>query len=560
MTEPLRVLLYARQSEERPGEDARTSLSLRSQEDRGRQWAADNNAVVLGVVTDHDLRGHDPARPGIRQLLDDAERLRADAVWVLSLSRFARDHILQELVWRDLQARGVTRLISDIESGTDDPFIRGIYGLLHAKSKVEMSAHLRGAFARRARDGGFPTGPTPTGYVRPYRITVTRANGTSYERQTGEPVIEPEGAAFIRQLFDRFDQGESLHAITDDLARAGPGVRGGNWVPRTVKRMLQSPIYVGDILSGGHVVAHNDAWQIVDRAVWDRVQARFTRREPVVKRGTEHWLEGLVEHACGRRMYFQPDRRGKAATAGLEPALPSSKPGDLPLIDMAVEGLPVSCIRRPPIRAIGKAGTAPISGTEQSIPGTYGCRTSWEPLRCAVPRRMIGATLLDTAVRDCLHADLDHLLTPVEAATMAQERFGGNEWRRRRARIETAHTDAHTRWKRNHERFSAGKLPPDVMDAEDARLAEAETTYRDALAALPAPPDPDAIAREYAALTAYRDVLDVMTPDELRTLVTLLGTVIVGPSGVALNYRPAIAELIPAPCVRVVPRNGKGMR
>jgi DNA invertase Pin-like site-specific DNA recombinase len=494
-TAPLRVLAYIRQSEAQAGEDAATSLSLRSQEDRFRQWCADTQAVPLGVIADHDLRGHDPARPGIRQLLDDAERLQADAVWVLSLSRFARDHIYQELTWRDLQSRGVQHLISAIESGTSDPFVRGIYGLMHAKSRTEMSAHLKGAFARRARDGGFPVGVAPLGYIRPHAITITRANGTSYARQTGEPVIDPEAASFVRDLFHRFAAGTGMKQLCRDLS--GETTRhGAVWHTNTLRWILTNPIYVGDIQHTGTVVAHNPAWQIVDRETWDRVQARITANQGKRNNRGErkHWLQNLVYHECGQKAYYQPYGAGRET-------------------------------------------------------GYYGCRTHWAPQKCTAGRRTISAILLAGLVRDCLRHDIGHRPIAATALQMAQDACGGADAALTRKRAERALASAKDRWKRNHERFSAGKLPPEVMDAEDALLAAADDDYTAAIVALPKPPDPEAFARAAEQLTSINQLMDVMTDDELRQTLDPIGVVIVSEAGIHIRYGDRARHLIPCPVV-----------
>lgn len=469
----LRVLIYARQSRERPGEDERTSLSIRSQEDNGRKWAASRGGAVVGVITDHDLRGADPNRPGIQELIAAVTRERANTLWMLALSRLARDVIYQLMLCRDLEKAGIVTMYSEVEGSLDNHFMRTIYGAMNEQSTHQQKVHLKAAFARRARDGGFPTGPTPIGYTRPHRITVHRANGTSYERATGEPAIDPDGAAFVRDLFARFDAGESLHAIAGDLARAGPGVRGGQWVPSTVKKMLRNAIFVGDITHGGHVVAHNDAWQIVDRDLWERVQARLDRGPVIIRHGVaDHWLEGLVWHGCGQRMYYQVDRRDNR--------------------------------------------------------GAFGCRTCWEPIRCDVTPRMMSAAKLAAAVVAQLINDVATRPPLERALQMAQERAGGMDAVRRRAAIERARADATARWRRNHERFSAGKLPPAVMDAEDVRLADAERAYAVALASLPIPPDPAAFRAAYARMTQVAQRIADAPDDRKRVLLESIGHVRVG--------------------------------
>ena len=509
MTERRRAIAYIRQSEQRPGEDEKTSLSLRGQEDVFKQWCEQHDALPVAVVADHDLRGDDPSRPGLRELLDVAERERADVVWVLSLSRFARDHILQELTWRDLQKRGVQHLVSQIESGVDDPFFRGIYGLMHAKTKAEMSGHLRSAFARRAKDGGFPLGTTPIGYRRPHRITVTRANGTRYERETGQPSIDPDGADFVRQLAARVLANDPLTVIADDLNRRGPGPRGGRWRPTTIRRILQSPIYAGDIVHHGVVVHHNPEWAILDRETWNRLQQRFARA-PVIRRGQiDSWLEGLICHACDdgqtRRMYYGA-YTGKSAGHG----------------------------------------------------GSLVCQGQWEKT-CRGERRIIGAHLAEEAVTRCLIADLGDMRTSAAAVAMAHAEIGGTAVAKRRADLDQREADAHARWRRSHERYATGVLPWDVMDEEDARLKESLAAIERDRAALPVPPDESAIRAAAARLSTVRALIAAATGDELRGLLTDLGVAIVSADGIVIRYHEPIRHLLPG-TLTPVPRWGKGLR
>lgn len=558
--EPVRAIAYLRQSAARAGESDTDSLSLRSQEARFRQWCDREGATAVAVVSDHDVRGTVADRPGLDELRRRIVAERPDTLWLFSLSRLARDVVIHFSLIRELHTLGIQHIVSETEGAVTDEFFHGIMALMHSKARTEMSAHLKGAFARRARDGGFPVGPTPIAYRRPHTITVTRANGTSYQRETGEPVIDADGAAFVLDLFERFDAGASLHQLACELAAQGPGPRGGSWTRRTVKRILQSPIYAGDIAHHGTVVAHDDRWQIVPRDLWARVQARM-RRAVVVRneRARGSWLEGLVWHACGQRMYWQrytgasPHRRAKGTAGASYPAVPQNQNGVKDDVGGAVRstGYPV------------ESACAPFAFPHQrlsSIAGQFLCRSYSDTSRCGHGRRIIGARLLETVVRECLLSDLGHLPTPATALETAQERSGGPDGVRTRARIDKALTTAQDRWKRNHERFSAGKLPPDVMDTEDTLLATAERVHAESIAALPQPPDPKRIARAHEELAAMRDVLEHASGERLRVFVEALGTVIVGEDGIGITYMDDAAAFVAVPSRISVPKGGKGFR
>lgn len=506
MTDSPRIVAYLRQSERRPGEDERTSLSLRGQEERAMEYAKRVGGTIIRTITDHDLRGWDATRPGIKELIATVRNERVDIVWLFSMVRLSKDLILQLMICRDLEKAGVAKIVTELEGPIDDPFIRGLYGLMGEKSTRETSLHLRASFARRARDGGFPTGRTPMGYARPHTITIHRANGTSYERQTGEPVIDPEGAAFIRSIFDRFDAGDSLHAIANDLAATGPGPRGGVWSRSSLRALLSAPIYAGDIAHKGVVVAHNDAWAIVPRDQWERVQARLNRLTVVRRDERDSWLEGLVDHACGSRMYFQR-----------------------------------------------------YTGHSAGHGGMFVCRHYASPPRCTLPRTIIGKDLLETAVRQCLLTDLRARRTPTEATRIAQERAGGAQAVRSRAAIDKRLRAAQARWERYDGRFGAGKISGDRMDEEDALLAVAKAEHARAIANLPAPPDPLVIERLADRLHGIASVIARASDARLSALLDELGRVVVSCAGVRIAYVPAVEPLIESHTI-CVPKGGRGLR
>jgi site-specific DNA recombinase len=61
-----------------------------------------------------------------------------------------------------------------------------------------------------------------------------------------------EEAEVIRQIFRRLvEEQRSVRKITEELERAGrPAPRGSHWAPSTVKRLLQSEVYVGRMAFG----------------------------------------------------------------------------------------------------------------------------------------------------------------------------------------------------------------------------------------------------------------------------------------------------------------------
>jgi DNA invertase Pin-like site-specific DNA recombinase len=508
VSDSLKILGYGRQSLSRPGEDQASSLSLRGQADLFRTECERRGWVSVGFITDHDLKGDDPNRPGIHELLERVRSGGVDGIWVTMLNRFSNDYIFQGLAWRNLKALGVDHLISYVEGPVEDEFILGIHGLVSGKRITELRVHLKNAFARRARDGGFPNGAAPLGYKRPNTITATRANGTTYTRETGTPEIDPAGAEIVRRIFALAISGLSLLAIASELDRDGvPTQRGGAWGEHYIAKILRNPIYVGDIAHRGIVVAHNDGWQIIDRETWQRVQ-RTTANRVTIRHGVDHWLEGLVYHSCGHRMYFY----------------------DRPWI-------------------------APDRGI-------YVCRASkWVPsIACRADHTSLTIGVLEPAVRQCLERDLANVTPADEALRIAQEQAGGDQALKMRSALDKRLAAAEARWARNHERFSEGKLPPATMDVEDARLEAERAAIAAARTALPQSPDAVEIARIGVFLRSLASALPEMSDTRLRAMLMELGTVHVNGNQISIRYGIDPFEVFIKPSVVAISRWGRNKR
>ena len=494
MTDTIRSIAYIRQSERRGGEDERTSLSLRGQEDLYRRWCQQRGAIDVGIVRDHDLRGADPDRPGLRELIETLQTQRVDVVWLFSLSRLARQLSLQLIICRDIEHLGV-QLFSETEGGIDDPFIRGLLGLMHEQSTRQQSAHLKSAHARRARDGGFPVGSAPIGYRRPNHLVVHRANDTTSERETGTPEIDPDGAEVVRRIFIDFVGGQSFMRIARELNRGGPGVRGGHWRHRQLHKILTNPIYCGDVQHLGKVVAHNPDWAIVDRATWDQAQARlasFPKTRTRIDR-PRPWFDGLIQHACGRRMSIQYSRHAQQQ-----------------------------------YRCNGR-------GDNSCTHDRPNCRADW----------------IEPAIREAIRRDLGNRRTVAQALQWAQDLAGGRTVRDQVRDLDRRERAAHERWTRNHERFSEGKLRPAVMDAEDERLEHELATIALERAAVPVMPSKADIEHLEQNLASVRDLLDHGSPDALRALLEGLGFAVLDEQGITIQYRPELLPLLTSTTVPI---------
>ena len=293
----LRCLAYLRQSKLRAHESAETSLSLDAQEARIRAYCEAQGWALAEVFRDGDVVGDDPNRPALREAIAAAESGGYEALVVFALSRLARDHILQETIWRRLRAAN-TRLVSVTEPNADDDMVRGIMGVVSAGERKRMGRFLSAAFRQRV-ERGLHHGVAPFGY----RQQPKPATDAAYV----SILPDPDEAPIVREIFQRYRGGEGSTAIAVDLTTRGivtPRNR-STWAASAILDVLRNPVYIGQGRSHGEL--RPGRWEpIVSRAVWDDCQrllaapgrsarTTYTNRSP---------LQGLIWCGCGAKMWM----------------------------------------------------------------------------------------------------------------------------------------------------------------------------------------------------------------------------------------------------------------
>jgi site-specific DNA recombinase len=159
--------------------------------------------------------------------------------------------------------------------------------IAHAcRSSDDTSRRLKDKMQERA-ESGLPNGARAYGYSK---------NGLK---------IIPAEAAIVREIFNRFINGETPYAIAVDLnARGITTAKGKAWTDATIRRQLRNKHVAGICWHNGHEVAVGKWQPIIPRAQWDFVQELLAfRSRAAQKQRTEnrppraYVLRGLV--ICG---------------------------------------------------------------------------------------------------------------------------------------------------------------------------------------------------------------------------------------------------------------------
>lgn len=479
-----RALIYGRQSLTRDEDD---SLSLDFQEREARLFAQRQGwTVIEPPILDPDVKGWDPLRPGIQDLLRRVESDRAEVVVVYAMSRFARDYILQETIWRQLRERGA-RLVSVHEPHAEDDLVRGILGVVSQAERRRMGAFLSSSFRERARRG-LPHGKTPFGFRK---------------RDDGSLEPDPEWAPWIVQIVEKLEDGWSQWKVAIWLNEIG--LAGRKWEPNVIRNTVRSPAIAGGIKCADVLTwdAHD---AIIDRDRWERLGKILDSRQRVRRKQERSWLEGIIICGCGAPMHMITDR-----------------------INYDPPKRQFRCSAGPSIQEFQRKRDRAI------------CRFT--------PRSIMHDAAVSGAVAGLID-DLDRMLDWETTLRLAQRRFESQDGSsvKERKRLDRAIERANDERERLLVLYRRGTLDVDRWESADQELTRQIDDLKHEREALPEPPDPIQLRASHDNLVKMRDaVAEVapVAPDKIRQILmaaearvqrTVSGVRIAWPDDLALFF------------------------
>jgi site-specific DNA recombinase len=342
-TKPLRVASYARVSSTNQVllHDSSVDTQLTLIRDRSRleaHFRKSNGQRPWEIVAEYREEGRsgkDTDRPELHRLRGDVQAGRLDAVVVTKVDRITRSLLDFYSLTREFEEHGVEFISLGDNIDTSTASGRAMIKLLLVFAELERertSERTKEKMQARKRQGLHFGGHTPIGY-KP-----NPDDPTSF-------LVDDESAEIVRAAFEQLLELGSIRAVVRHLnekglrrpttqSRRGKKRGGNHFATQTVVRMLANRHYIAErILDDGQVVACN--WKpIVERDLFDKVQARLSQNrveKPNGRENAEHvfLLLGLLRCAsCGAMMthasangrggrtYFYYACTRKARTAG----------------------------------------------------------------------------------------------------------------------------------------------------------------------------------------------------------------------------------------------------
>lgn len=311
----MKAAIYCRLSEEDRNKrnEQDDSNSIANQKAMLTEYALDKGWDIYGIYSDDDFTGADRKRPQFNQLLRDAEARQFDIVLCKTQSRFTRELELVEKYIHGLFPKWGIRFVSIVDNADTEnkgnKKSRQINGLVNEWYLEDMSENIKSVLTSR-RKNGFHIGAFA---LYGYRKDPDRP---------GRLLIDEEAAVVVRQVFSLFAQGYGKTAIArmlndrcipnpteykrlHGLRYKSPNQKNSTlWRYPAIADMLANEIYIGNMVQGKYgsvsyktkqnkprpksewYIVEGTHEPIIDRVLWDRVQALIAERAKPFASGT----------------------------------------------------------------------------------------------------------------------------------------------------------------------------------------------------------------------------------------------------------------------------------
>lgn len=282
-------------------------LSPDSQERLLRDFARANNIILEHIYIDAGISGRKAdKRPAFQEMIANAKSKEhpVDVLLVWKFSRFARNQE-ESIVYKSLLRKAGVEVLSVSEPLVDGPFgslIERIIEWMDEYYSIRLSGEVKRGMTENATRGNYQS-------IAPF----------GYRIVSGCLEIIPEEAEYVRLIFRKFyDDHMGFSPIAKLLNGLGiKSHRGGAWENRTVKYVLQNPVYKGYVrwnvgkknLRKGAVIDSPDMicvkgshQPIIEEEYFDKVQEEIARQYRLPKSRPAgsygHWLGNLVKCSC----------------------------------------------------------------------------------------------------------------------------------------------------------------------------------------------------------------------------------------------------------------------
>lgn len=277
-----RAVIYARFSSHN-----QTEQSIEGQLRECYEYARRHDLTIEGEYIDRALTGTTDKRPSFLKMINDSKKKTFDYVLVYQLDRFARNRYDSANYKAKLKKNGV-RVLSARENISDDAsgiLIEGVLESMAEYYSAELSQKVKRGFRESLTKGYFTGGRDLFGY----------------DVVDKRWVLNPDEAAIVKEIFDRYKHGEKTHSIATRLNERGIRNKNGTeFGIDSITRILHNRKYTGKIEYNGEIYT-NVTPAIVDEETFNecqRIVAMHQHRQKTLHSHSPYFLSGRL--FCGK--------------------------------------------------------------------------------------------------------------------------------------------------------------------------------------------------------------------------------------------------------------------
>lgn len=291
-----RVALYVRVST-----DAQTEgYSIEEQINKLKKYCEVREWAIYNTYTDGGYSGSNIDRPALSNMIDDIDKGKIDLVLVYKLDRLSRSQKDTLYLIEEKFLPNSCDFISITENfDTSTPFGRAMIGILSVFAQLERenikSRMLMGKLGKAKSGLWAGTSCPPIGY----------------DYVDGKLIVNEYEAMQIRELFNRFLNGESLNSIKMDFAKKYTNKYSSYQGNHKLTPLIKNIVYIGKINHRGQIFdGQHEA--IIDEKIFYRVQNKIESNSKYcpnrsIYRDSEYLLTGFLWCGiCGSRLFVKP--------------------------------------------------------------------------------------------------------------------------------------------------------------------------------------------------------------------------------------------------------------
>lgn len=284
--------------------------SFESQQRYFREYIERNpNMELIGIYADEGISGTSTKkRFQFNQMIDDAKAGKIDLILTKEVSRFSRNTVDTLALTRELKNVGVAVLFMNDNINTleeNGEFRLTMMASIAQQESQKTSERVKWGQTRRMEQG-----------------VMFGHSMLGYDITDGVATINEEGAAIVREIFDKYvNQEKGCNTIIRELTEEGKKPLGNKgWNINHILRILRNEKYCGDLVQKktftpdcmthkkkyNHgeekpVILENHHEAIISRALFDAAQERLESRSPEsskVGHSNRYCFSGKL--VCGR--------------------------------------------------------------------------------------------------------------------------------------------------------------------------------------------------------------------------------------------------------------------